>query len=249
MTLGGVGMYAASARFRCPGGVLRDALGRIPSLLALTMLGFGFGGILWAASPIVTGDGAGPARGGDARTGLAPPRAMRRPVGIRNRQGIPIGFFGSSALFVPLVADTSLWFTRCRGIAVAICASGNYLVMPSAPILQHFSNGRLAPDLRRRRHFVSWRCCSVFALRRRPPAHAATGLATHASRVGAAPGFAGRAYILQVAGRRCVAMSMPVHIVASGILISPQRAEMLSLMLGFGIVSLARVRMDLRSHR
>jgi predicted MFS family arabinose efflux permease len=37
------------------------------------------------------------------------------------------------------VADTSLWFTRRRGIAVAICASGNYLagaVWP--PVMQHF---------------------------------------------------------------------------------------------------------------
>ena len=37
------------------------------------------------------------------------------------------------------MADISLWFTRRRGIAVAICASGNYLagaVWP--PIAQHF---------------------------------------------------------------------------------------------------------------
>ena len=33
----------------------------------------------------------------------------------------------SSAMFAPLIADISHWFTRRRGIAVAICASGNYL--------------------------------------------------------------------------------------------------------------------------
>ena len=52
--------------------------------------------------------------------------------------GLLLGFFGSSATFAPLVADTSLWFVRRRGIAVAICASGNYVagaVWP--PIVQH----------------------------------------------------------------------------------------------------------------
>ena len=53
--------------------------------------------------------------------------------------GLLLGLFGSSATFAPLVADTSLWFVRRRGIAVAICASGNYLagaIWP--PIVQHF---------------------------------------------------------------------------------------------------------------
>ncbi len=46
---------------------------------------------------------------------------------------------GSAAAFAPLVADTSLWFVKRRGIAVAVCASGNYMagaVWP--PIVQHF---------------------------------------------------------------------------------------------------------------
>src|SRR5207249_2459278 len=46
---------------------------------------------------------------------------------------------GSSATFAPLLAHTSLWFSRRRGIAVAIFASGNYLagtVWP--PVVQHF---------------------------------------------------------------------------------------------------------------
>ena len=41
--------------------------------------------------------------------------------------GAAAGLLGSSATFAPLVADTSLWFVRRRGIAVAICASGNYV--------------------------------------------------------------------------------------------------------------------------
>ena len=52
--------------------------------------------------------------------------------------GLLIGI-GSSASFGPLLADISHWFTRRRGIAVAICASGNYLagtIWP--PLIQHF---------------------------------------------------------------------------------------------------------------
>ena len=53
-------------------------------------------------------------------------------------QGLLIGV-GSSATFAPLLADTSHWFTRRRGIAVAMFASGSYLagaIWP--PIVQHF---------------------------------------------------------------------------------------------------------------
>src|SRR5260221_7906735 len=41
-------------------------------------------------------------------------------------QGVLIGF-GSAAAFIPLVADASHWFLRRRGLAMAICASGNYI--------------------------------------------------------------------------------------------------------------------------
>jgi MFS family permease len=53
-------------------------------------------------------------------------------------QGVIVGVAGS-VTFAPLVADTSLWFTRRRGIAVAIIACGSYLagtVWP--PVVQHF---------------------------------------------------------------------------------------------------------------
>ena len=53
--------------------------------------------------------------------------------------GVLIGFLGCSANFAPLIADTSLWFVRRRGLAVAICASGNYLggtVWPG--VVQHY---------------------------------------------------------------------------------------------------------------
>jgi len=55
--------------------------------------------------------------------------------------GLLIGFLGIASGFVPLMADTSRWWNKYRGIAVAICASGNYLagtVWP--PIIQYGIN-------------------------------------------------------------------------------------------------------------
>jgi MFS family permease len=53
--------------------------------------------------------------------------------------GVLIGMLGSSATFGPVLADISHWFTKHRGIAVAIAACGTYMagaVWP--PIIQHF---------------------------------------------------------------------------------------------------------------
>ena len=162
--------------------------------------------------------------------------------------GLLMSLLGGAATFGPLIADTSLWFTRNRGIAVGICASGNYLagaIWP--PIVQHFFST------------VGWRdtyfwmgvFCFVtmvplaFLLRRRPPALRAAdnrlSSSVHIERpLGLSPGALQA--LLCVAGVACcVAMSMPqVHIVAycGDLCYGPARgAEMLSLMLGFGIVS------------
>ncbi|HNT39878.1 MAG TPA: MFS transporter [Rubrivivax sp.] len=164
--------------------------------------------------------------------------------------GLLLGFFGSSASFAPLLADTSMWFVRRRGIAVAVCASGNYVagtVWP--PIVQHFVDHQ------------GWRStyigmgvfCALtlpllaLALRERAPA---TPPAPPLVRPNApAPsnrpfglGLTQAQVLLCIAGTACcVAMAMPqVHIVAycSDLGFGPARgAEMLSLMLGLGIVS------------
>jgi MFS family permease len=161
--------------------------------------------------------------------------------------GLVLGLFGISATFGPLLADTSLWWVKRRGIAVAVCASGNYLggaIWP--PVLQHFVET------------VGWRqgylwmglICGVsmtllaLLLRRRPP-EAAGAAAAGATPAESRPfGLSPRAAmaLLMIAGTACcVAMSMPqVHIVAyCGDLGygAARGAEMLSLMLAFGIVS------------
>src|SRR5690606_28938837 len=53
--------------------------------------------------------------------------------------GLLIGLLGGSAFFAPLLADTSMWFDRRRGLAMGLCASGNYVsgtIWP--PVLEHF---------------------------------------------------------------------------------------------------------------
>ncbi len=249
MTLGGVGMYAVAVAL--PPVQAEFAATRSEASLpyTLTMIGFGFGGILMGRLadrfgvmvPVLIG---ALALGlGFIAAGLAP-----NLVQFSLAHGLLIGFFGSSATFVPLVADASLWFTRRRGIAIAICASGIYVggaIWP--PVLQHYFES------------VGWRqtyiglgvFCIVamlplaLALRRRPPAFVPVEAAVRTAHPSARPlGFSPGALqaILCVAGLACcVAMSMPqVHIVAyCGDLGFPaaRGAEMLSVMLGFGIVS------------
>jgi MFS family permease len=164
--------------------------------------------------------------------------------------GLLLGLLGSSATFAPLVADTSLWFVRRRGIAVAICASGNYLAGAIWPrIVQHFVET------------VGWRStyvglglfCAVtipllaMAMRARPPAFEVAAPAVGARTVVPSQRPFGLSMnqaqaLLCIAGVACcVAMSMPqVHIVAyCGDLGfgAARGAEMLSMMLACGIVS------------
>ena len=215
-----------------------------------TMIGFGLGGILMGRLsdrfgvivPIILG--AFGLCAGFVAAGMAGSLWQ-----FNLAQGLLIGLLGTSATFAPMVADISLWFTRRRGIAVAICISGNYLagaVWP--PVIQHFIES------------AGWRqtyigigvFCLVamlplaLALRRRPPAVElpAAGSAPLATGSEATLGLSPGALqaLLCVAGVACcVAMSMPqVHIVAycGDLGFGPARgAEMLSLMLACGIVS------------
>jgi len=245
MTLSGVGMYAVAVAL--PAIQAEFGIDRSDASLpyTATMIGFGLGGILMGRLsdrfgvmvPVLIG-AAGLGLGFVAAGNAA---SLWQFV---LAQGLLIGLLGTSAGFAPLVADTSLWFTRRRGIAVAICASGNYLAGAAWPtVLQHYFDT------------VGWRatftgvgifCFATivpiaFLLRRRPPVpetHEIKSLGTKSIDVSR------RAMLLLlcVAGVACcVAMSMPqVHIVAycSDLGFGPARgAEMLSIMLGAGIVS------------
>ena len=161
-------------------------------------------------------------------------------------QGLLIGF-GSSAAFISLVADISHWFLKRRGLAMAICASGNYVGGALWPKIVELLTR--AYDWRTAYFIVAaiivagtLPCC--LALMRRSPMHSATGAAAsspHSARaLGLSPNML--QIWLGVAGVGCcVAMSMPqVHIVAYCVDLGygvARGAEMLSIMSAGGIVS------------
>jgi predicted MFS family arabinose efflux permease len=160
-----------------------------------------------------------------------------------------IGMLGSSATFGPLVADTTHWFQRSRGLAVAIVASGNYLAGTIWPPLLEYAvrnygwrEAYLAIGILA---IVTMLPLALF-LKRRPaiadhhPVNGNGGGNGSAHQLLPAPKFLQP--LLMLAGVACcVAMSMPqVHIVAycSDLGYGPARgAEMLSVMLGMGVVS------------
>src|SRR6185369_6312392 len=139
----------------------------------------------------------------------------------------------------------SHWFVQRRGIAVAIAASGNYIagtIWP--PVVQHF----IATSGWRATHIGIGLFCLVamlpltFALRRRLSIHdsEADNATDRMTEVPLSP-FALQVLLCIAGVACCVAMSMPqVHIVAYcgdlgyGV---ARGAEMLSLMMAFGIVS------------
>ena len=244
-TIGGVGMWSVVVVLPV---VQADfGAGRAAASFPYTalMIGFAFGGIIMGRLtdrfgimwPVI---GATFVMGlGYVVAGLAPSIAV-----FALAHGVLIGMFGAAAVFGPLMAHVSLWFRERRGLAVAICACGNYLAGAIWPQVV-----RLLLDT------VGWRTAHIIIggvvvvtmvplallLRTPPPAQPPQV----ASRVGGGDlGLAPRrlVVVLSLAGVACcVAMAMPqVHIVAYcadlgyGV---ARGAEMLSLMLAFGIVS------------
>ena len=161
-------------------------------------------------------------------------------------QGVFIGFLGSASTFGPLVADVSQWFFKLRGLAVAIVASGNYI---AGTIWPPFIQAAIETHGWRTTYLVIGVLCIdimlplAVLLRRRPVFHdVASPASQSAGAKGLLPGHPLLYPALVLAGLACcVAMSMPqVHIVAycADLGYGPAKgAEMLSLMLGFGVVS------------
>jgi MFS family permease len=247
-TIGGVGMWSVVVALPAVQAEFGVARGGASLPYTLTMVGFAFGGVLMGRLadrfgvivPVLLGTlslGLG-----YVAAGLA---ANLWQFAIAH--GLMVGLLGGSATFGPLIADVSYWFNRRRGIAVALCASGNYLagtIWP--PVVQHFiaTSGWRHTSIGIGVFCVAAMLPLALVLRRKPPRPSA------AARGGAPAGSRGSLglpanvvqALLVVAGLACcVAMSMPqVHLVAYcgdlgyGV---ARGAEMLSLMLGFGIVS------------
>src|SRR5881394_3569043 len=182
MTLGGVAMYgvvvvlpALQAEF----GITR-AEASLP--YTLTMIGFGFGGILMGAAadrfgvmvPVLFG-------GTMLGVGLILSGMSSSLMQFALAHGVLAGFLGCSATFAPLVADTSLWFNKRRGIAVAIAISGNYVAGTLwPPILQHFfdQSGWRATYIGVGIFCIVVMLPLAWMLRKRPPAIDTTGTST-----------------------------------------------------------------------
>ncbi|MGY8638875.1 MFS transporter [Bradyrhizobium sp. 14AA] len=153
---------------------------------------------------------------------------------------------GTSATFAPLMAEASHWFERYRGLAVTIVASGNYVAGTMWPPI--VSWGTQTAGWRTTHIGIGIVCASTMALlvlvlraqigddhtrdhANAPPPRVDLKLSTNTLTV-----------LLSIASISCcVAMAMPqVHIVAYcgdlgyGV---ARGAEMLSLMMGCGIVS------------
>jgi MFS family permease len=248
-TVGACGMYivpvvlpAVQAEF----GIAR-AQAALP--YSLMMICFGFGGLVMGRLAdrfgvmvplLIGGTGIG--------LGFAIASMTGNFTAFMLAHGIFIGLLGSSAMFAPLIADTALWWVRRRGMAVAICASGNYLggtIWP--PVIQHFIEQ------------VGWRqtylwaglFCFVAAtalalcMRRRPPVTApVAGGNAAGKRIGRPFGLStaqAQTLLCIAAVACCVAMSMPqVHIVAYCADLgygAARGAQMLSVMMAFGIAS------------
>ena len=249
MGLGGCGMYSVTVvlpLIQAEFGVSR-ADASLP--YTATMVGFTVGGVLMGRlsdrfgvmRPIMAGAvclGAGLA--------LAAMATSLTAFVLIN--GFLIGFLGTSTTFGPLVADISHWFTRRRGLAVAICVSGNYVAGTFwPPVMQALFDA------------FGWRTAYMIAgafcvaamiplawvLRRPAPigeveAEAAPARPAPARPLGMSPALL-QGLIVAAGITCCMAMSMPqVHIVAycGDLGFAAQRgAEMLAVMLGFGIIS------------
>ena len=243
-TVGSVGMWSyvvALPPVQADFGILR-ADASLPYTMA--MIGFAFGGVAMGRLADRYGIVV-PAIAGTLLTALGFLGAAYAPnIWVLSAAHVIIGF-GCSGTFGPIVSDMSHWFRKRRGIAIGIASCGNYAagaIWP--PIIQYFIEGH------------GWRATHVgigifclvtmvplaLMLRRPSPvehvdlsgageAHGTLGLKPNTLQA-----------LLAVAGIACcVAMAMPqVHIVAycADLGYGPARgAEMLSLMLGLGLIA------------
>ena len=248
MLLGNSGMYVVSVvlpEVQTEFGVSR-ADASIP--YTLSMLGFGIGGMWmgrWADRFGIARVAALGALG--VASGFVLAGVSGGIVGFALAQGL-LGLLGIASTFAPLLADTAQWWNKRRGIAVAVCASGNYLAGTLWPPIAQWGVTQ-----------VGWRttylCIGLFCgigmgllalrMRTKPPAAAAATVNRQGVVASDRPfgmSVLQAQWLLSVAGVGCcVAMAMPqVHIVAycSDLGFGAARgAEMLSLMLACGIVS------------
>jgi len=249
MTLGGSSMYVVSVVL--PEVQKEFDVSRADASLPYTlmMLGFGAGGLAmgkladkWGVH-VALWIGAVGVGSGFILAGMASNIWL-----FALAHGLLMGLLGSSSTFAPLLADTSLWWDKRRGIAVAVCASGNYLAGSIWPALAQ--QGVETLGWRETYIWIGIVCglgmlALSFLMKQRPPMMvvAAPGSVQSmaSERPFGLPVNTAHALLCVAGVACCVAMAMPqVHIVAYCTDLgfgAARGSEMLSLMLACGIVS------------
>ena len=244
-SLGSVGMWSVVVALPTVQVEFGASRGTASLAFTLVMLGFGTGGVLTGKIAdrygIVAAIGFGVGILGLGYIGAGLSSSIWQFILVHAAIGL-----GSSATFGPLMAEASHWFNRYRGLGVAIAAAGNYLGGTIWPSVMNWGM-----------QSIGWRtthiAVGIFSMIAMTLAlgllRLLIGAGTRRSHLNAPPprvdlrlSTNALTAILALAGVACcVAMSMPqVHIVAYcgdlgyGV---ARGAEMLSLMLGFGIIS------------
>jgi MFS family permease len=244
-SIGAVGMWAVVVVLPVVQAEFAASRGAVSLAFTMLMMGFGLGGVV--TGKITDRFGIVMAMAlSIAFLGIA---FVLAGLSTALWQFVVVYFFiglGTSATFAPLMAEASHWFERYRGFAVTIVASGNYVAGTVWPPVVNWGMESVGW---RTTHIAIGIFCAVtmtlllLVLRatigktavhdhaNAPPPRVDLGISTNALTV-----------LLCIASISCcVAMAMPqVHIVAYcgdlgyGV---ARGAEMLSLMMGFGIIS------------
>ncbi len=244
-SIGGVGLWSVVVVLPVVQAEFAATRGAVSLAFTLTMLGFGLGGV--ATGKITDRFGIVPAIAlsisflGCAYVIAGLSTTLWQFIAVHALIG-----FGTSATFGPLMAEASRWFERYRGLAVTIVAGGNYVAGTIWPPLLNWG---IQSAGWRATHIAVGIFCAV--------AMTAVLLLLRAQIDGAKPRRDENASPLRVDLRLstnaltallciasvscCVAMAMPqAHLVAYcgdlgyGV---ARGAEMLSLMMAFGVVS------------
>src|SRR5882757_8352163 len=136
-SLGSVGMWSVVGALPAVQTEFGASRGAASLALTLVMLGFGSGGVLTGKITdrygIVTAIGLGIGILGLGYIGAGLSNSIWQFILVHFAIGL-----SSSATFGPLMAEASHWFSRYRGLAVAIAASGNYIGGTIWPPLVNF---------------------------------------------------------------------------------------------------------------
>src|SRR3954452_20368673 len=244
-SVGGVGMWSIVVVLPGVQAEFGASRGAVSLAFTLTMLGFGLGGVATGKITdrfgIVTAIALSIVFLGSAYVAAGLSSTLWQFIAVYFLIGL-----GCSATFGPLMAEASHWFERYRGLAVTIVASGNYIAGTIWPPLVNW--GVQSVGWRTTHIAIGLFCAATMTLLllllraqiggekvrdhdNAPPPQVDLNLSTNTL----------TALLCIASVSCCVAMAMPqVHIVAYcgdlgyGV---ARGAEMLSLMMAFGVVS------------